>query len=392
MSREGASVLNFDLDDQQQMVRDMIRDFAVKEVEPIAAEIDETMEFPEATVRKLAELGIFGMTVPTEYGGQGMDHLSYMIVVEELSRVCASTGITVAAAISLGISPILNNGSQEQKMKWLPSLAAGEHLGAFGLTEPGAGSDAGSPRTTAVLEGNEWVINGTKQFITNAGHAGLITITAKTDPTARRGHGISAIVVPADTPGFKLGTKENKLGIRASETYELIFEDCHVSSSNLLGELNTGFPTFMRTLEGGRISIGAMALGIAQGAMDKAVPYSLEREQFGKPIAKFQAIGNMIADMATEIEAARHLVYNAARLKDAGRPYGKEAAMSKLYASEVAMRATSAAIQIHGGYGYTREYPVERYYRDAKLCEIGEGTSEIQRIVIARRVLEEYSR
>lgn len=385
-------MLNLEFNEQQQMIRDMIRDFALKEVEPIAAEIDETMEFPEATVQKLADLGILGMTVPEEYGGMGLDHLSYTIVVEELSRVCASTGITVAAAISLGIGPILANGSEEQKKKWLPELAAGKFLGAFGLTEPGAGSDAGSPATTAVLDGNEWVINGTKQFITNAGHSGLITITAKTDPQAGRGKGISAIVVPADSPGFKLGTKENKLGIRASETYELIFEDCRVPASNLIGELNTGFATFMRTLEGGRISIGAMALGIAQGALDKSAPYSLEREQFGKPIARHQAIGNMIADMATEIEAARHLVYNAARLKDAGRPFGKQAAMAKLFASEVASKAASQAIQIHGGYGYTREYPVERYYRDAKLCEIGEGTSEIQRIVIARKVLAEFAR
>ena len=384
-------VLNFELTEQQQMIRDMIRDFALKEVEPIAAAIDETMAFPEANIDKLAELGILGMTVPEEFGGLGMDHLSYTLVVEELSRVCASHGITVAAAISLGIGPILNNGSEEQKKKWLPDLAAGKFLGAFGLTEPGAGSDAGSPRTTAVLDGNEWVINGTKQFITNAAHAGLITITAKTDSEAGRGRGISAIVVPAGTTGFRLGTKEDKLGVRASETYELIFEDCRVPANNLVGELNTGFATFMRTLEGGRISIGAMALGIAQGAMDKAVPYALQREQFGRPIARHQAVGNMIADMATQIEAARHLVYNAARLKDAGRPYGKQAAMAKLFASETASKAASVAIQIHGGYGYTKEYPVERYYRDAKLCEIGEGTSEIQRIVIARKVLDEYS-
>ncbi|MCP4547795.1 MAG: acyl-CoA dehydrogenase [bacterium] len=382
--------MNFELNDNQRMIRDMIRDFAIKEVEPVAAELDESMGFPEEAIKKLAQLGILGMTVPPEYGGQGMDALSYSIVVEELSRVCASTGITVAAAISLGIGPILLNGNEEQKQKWLPDLAAGKSMGAFGLTEPGAGSDAGGCRTTAIREGDEFVVNGTKQFITNAGHASVITITAKTDPSARRGHGISAIVVPTDTPGFKLGTKENKLGIRASETYELIYEDCRVPVANLLGEQDTGFQTFMKTLEGGRISIGAMALGIAQGALDKAAVYAQEREQFGKPIAGFQAIGNMLADMATEIEAARHLVYNAARLKDAGRPFGKEASMAKLYASEVASRAASKAIQIHGGYGYTKEYPVERYYRDAKLCEIGEGTSEVQRIVIARQVLKEY--
>jgi len=383
--------LNLELNEQQQMIRDMIRDFALKEVEPIAAEIDESQEFPKANIDKLAQLGILGMTVPPEYGGQGMDHLSYTLVVEELSRVCASTGITIAAAISLGIGPILMDGSEEQKMKWLPDLAAGKYLSAFGLTEPGAGSDAGSPRTTAVHEGNEWVINGTKQINTNPTFSGLTTITAKSDPEAPRGHGISAIVVPTDAPGFSLGTKENKMGIRASDTRELIYEDCRVPAGNLIGALDTGFGTFMRTLEGGRISIGAMALGIAQGALDKAVPYAMEREQFGKPIAHHQAIGNMIADMGVEIEAARHLVYNAARLKDAGRPFGKEAAMAKLYASEVASRAASAAIQIHGGYGYTKEYPVERYYRDAKLCEIGEGTSEIQRIVIARHILKSFT-
>ena len=381
---------DFGLSEQHVMIREMIRDFAVKEVEPIAAEIDETMEFPKANIDKLAELGILGMTCPQEYGGQGLDTLSYTIVVEELSRVCASTGITIAAAIGLGIHPILMNGSEEQKRKWLPDLAAGKHLGAFGLTEPGAGSDAGGTKTTAVLDGNEWVINGVKQFITNAGHAGIITITAKTDPTAKRGHGISAIVVPTDTPGFSLGTKENKLGIRASDTWELIYEDCRVPASNLLGQMNTGFPTFMRTLEGGRISIGAMALGIAQGCLDKAVPYALEREQFGRPIARHQAVGNMLADIAVEVEAARHLIYHASRLRDAGKPYGKEAAMCKLFASEVASRAASRAIQVHGGYGYTKDYPVERYYRDAKLTEIGEGTSEIQRIVIARKLIEEY--
>ncbi len=386
----GNIVTNFDLSDEQKMIRDMVRDFAVKEVEPVAIELDEKAEFPKAAMDKLAELGILGMTVPVEYGGGGMDYLSYALVVEELSRVCASTGISVAAATSLGIGPILMNGTEEQKQQWLPKLAAGEYLGAFGLTEPGAGSDSGSTKTTATLDGDEWVINGQKQFITNATYAGLVTITARTDPDSQRSHGISAIVVPTDAPGYSLGTKENKLGIRASDTRELIFEDCRVPAANLLGEKDTGFPTFMKTLEGGRISIGAMALGIAQGALDKAAVYAQEREQFGKPIAKFQSIGNKLADMATEVSAARHLVYHAARLKDAGLPFGKEASMAKLYASEVASRVSSHAIQIHGGYGYSKEYHVERYYRDAKLCEIGEGTSEVQRIVIARKVLEEY--
>ncbi|MDP6418166.1 MAG: acyl-CoA dehydrogenase [Candidatus Krumholzibacteria bacterium] len=382
---------NFDLNDEQKMIRDMIRDFAVKEVEPIAAEIDESMEFPRENVDKLAQLGILGMTVPPEYGGGGMDTLSYSIVVEELSRVCASTGITVAAAVSLGITPILLNGNEEQKKKWLPDLASGKHLGAFGLTEPGAGSDSGGTRTTALLENGDWLINGSKQFITNATYAGLAIITARTDPGSQRSKGISAIVVPTDAPGYRLGTKENKLGIRASDTRELIFEDCRAPEENLLGEKDTGFVTFMKTLEGGRISIGAMALGIAQGSLDKAAVYAQEREQFGKPIASFQSIGNKLADMATEVEAARHLVYHASRLKDAGRSFAKEASMAKLFASEVASRAASQAIQIYGGYGYTKDYPVERYYRDAKLTEIGEGTSEIQRLVIARKVLEEYA-
>ncbi len=387
----GDIVTNFDLNDEQKMIRDMIRDFALKEVEPVAIELDEKAEYPKAAMDKLAQLGILGMIVPPEYGGGGMDYLSYALVVEELSRVCASTGISVAAATSLGIGPILMNGTEEQKQAWLPKLAAGEYLGAFGLTEPGAGSDSGSTKTTAVLDGDEWVINGQKQFITNATHAGLVTITARTDPSSQRSQGISAIVVPTDAPGYSLGSKENKLGIRASDTRELIFEDCRVPAANLLGEKDTGFPTFMKTLEGGRISIGAMALGIAQGSLDKAAVYAQEREQFGKAISKFQSIGNKLADMATEIHAARHLVYHAARLKDAGRPFGKEASMAKLYASEVASRCASHAIQIHGGYGYSREYQVERYYRDAKLCEIGEGTSEIQRIVIAREILKEYA-
>ncbi|MBC8366569.1 acyl-CoA dehydrogenase [bacterium] len=386
----GDIVTNFDLNDEQKMIRDMIRDFALKEVEPIAIELDEKAEYPKAAMDKLAQLGILGMTVPLEYGGGGMGYLSFALVVEELSRVCASTGISVAAAMGLGIAPILMNGTEEQKKEWLPKLATGEYLGAFGLTEPGAGSDSGATATTATLDGDEWVINGRKQFITNATYAGLVTITARTDPSSKRSQGISAIVVPTNAPGYSLGTKENKLGIRASDTRELIFEDCRVPAANLLGEKDTGFPTFMKTLEGGRISIGAMALGIAQGSLDKAAVYAQEREQFGQPISKFQSIGNKLADMATEIQAARHLVYHAARLRDAGLPFGKEASMGKLFASEVASRCASHAIQIHGGYGYSREYHVERYYRDAKLCEIGEGTSEIQRIVIARSVLEEY--
>lgn len=380
-------MLNFELTEEQRMLRETVRDFACKEVEPKAKQIDETQEFPVDTLKKMAELGLFGIPVPEEYGGAGSDNLSYIITVEELARVCGSTAITLAAHMSLGTYPILAHGSEAQKKKYLPALASGEKLGSFGLTEPDAGSDASGTKTTAIKNGNHYVINGNKIFITNAGYAGTFTITAVTDKAAKGAKGISAFILEKGFPGFSVGKKEDKLGLRGSDTRELIFEECRVPAENLLGKENDGFKVFMDTLDGGRISIGALALGIAQGAMDKSVAYSKERKQFGQFIGSFQAIQNMIADMAVEIEAARHLVYNAVRLKDAHQPYSKESAIAKLYASETAMRAAKNAIQIFGGYGYTKDYPVERYYRDAKLCEIGEGTSEIQRMVIARQVI-----
>lgn len=378
--------LNFDLTDEQKLIRDMVREFALKEVEPKAKEIDRTEEMPLETVKKMAELNLLGIPFPEEYGGAGGDTLSYIIAVEELSRVCGSTGLTLAAHVSLGTYPIFAFASEELRKKYVPPLASGKYLGAMGLTEPNAGSDVAAITTTAVRKGDFFILNGRKQFITNAGYAGSFVIAAVTDKS--KGHrGISAFVVERDTPGFSIGRKEEKLGLRGSDTRELIFEDCKVPAANLIGTEGEGFSYFMKTLDGGRISIGALGLGIAQGALDKSIPFVKERKQFGKPIGSFQAIQFMIADMAMEIEAARHLVYHAARLKDAGRPYSKESAIAKLFASEVAMRATDRAIQMHGGYGFTQEYPVERYFRDAKLCEIGEGTSEIQRLVIARHIL-----
>lgn len=377
-----------DLTEEQKMIRDMVREFALNEVEPIAAEIDENERFPEETVKKMAELNLMGIPWEEKYGGAGCDNLCYAIAVEEISRVCGSTGITLAAHISLGSFPIYAFGTEEQKKKYLVPLAKGEHIGAFGLTEANAGSDAKGTQTKAVLKGDKYILNGSKIFITNGGVAETLVVTAVTDKS-QGVHGISSFIIEKDFPGFSIGKKEEKLGLRGSDTVELVFEDCEVPKENLLGKEGEGFKQFMKTLDGGRVSIGAMALGIAQGALDKSIPYAKERTQFGKPIAKFQAIQWMIADMATEIEAARHLVYNAARLEDAGRPFAKESAMCKLFASEAAMRATKDAIQIHGGYGYTKDYPVERYYRDAKLCEIGEGTSEIQRIVISRKLLRD---
>jgi alkylation response protein AidB-like acyl-CoA dehydrogenase len=378
---------NLDLTEEQALIRNTIRDFATEKIEPIAAACDEQQKFPEETVQELGKLGILGITVPEEYGGAGGDQLSYILAVEELSRVDASHGLTLAAHVSLGMYPILTFGTEEQKKKYLPPLCDGRGLGTFGLTEPNAGSDAAATRTKAVLEGDQWIINGRKQFITNATYSLWPVITARTDSKIQGPRGISAFIVPVQSPGFHLGKKENKLGLRASDTRELIFEDCKIPKDNLLGELGQGFKIFMNTLDGGRISIAALALGIAQGALDKVIPYARERRQFDQPIGSFQSVSNMIADMATGIEAARHLTYHAARVKDAGKAHGQESAMAKLFASEVAMRATTKAVQIFGGYGYTKDYPVERYFRDAKLTEIGEGTSEIQRLVIARHLL-----
>lgn len=382
---------NFDLTEDQLAIRDNVRRFARERITPIAAEYDEEQKFPEETIKELCEMGIFGIGFPEEEGGSGFDALSYIIAVEELSRVDGSHGITLAAHCSLGVWPIYAFGTPAQKAKYMPKICSGEYLSSFGLTEPEAGSDAGGTRTTAVLDGDHWVLNGTKQFITNATFAGVLVCTAKTDKAAKGSHGISAFLVETDAPGFSLGKKENKLGLRASDTRELIFEDCRIPADALLGEEGRGFPIFMKTLDGGRISIAALSLGIAQGALDAAVPYAMERKQFGKPIADFQMIQSYLADMQTEVVAARHLTYHAARLKDLGRKHTIESAMAKYYASEVAMRVTTLAIQILGGYGYTKDYPVERYFRDAKLCQIGEGTSEVQKIVIARELCKMYA-
>ena len=373
------------LNEQQRMIRDMVREFAVSNVEPRAAEIDRNCRFPVETFQEMAEMGLMGLPVDEQYGGGGADYLSYALAVEELARVCASTALSFAAHTSLVVMPIFLFGSEAQKMKYLPDLCS-KKLGAYGLTEPNAGSDAGGTETTAVREGKEYNLNGTKIFITNANYAETFIATAVTEKGVGT-KGIRAFIFEKKTPGFSLGSKDEKLGMRGSDWGTLQFDHAKIPAENLIGEEGKGFKYFMQTLDNGRISIGALGVGIAQGALDKALRYAKERRQFGKAIAEFQAIQFMLADMAMEIEAARLLVYNAARLKLAGQPFSKEAAMAKLYASEVAMRATNHAIQIHGGYGYTKDFPVERYMRDAKLCEIGEGTSEIQRTVIARHIL-----
>jgi alkylation response protein AidB-like acyl-CoA dehydrogenase len=366
--------------------RARVRDFAEGEIEPKAKELDETAQFPFDTAKKLGEMGFLGMVVPEEYGGSGLDTVSYSIAVEELSRVCGSTGITVAAHNSLGVYPIYLFGNEEQKRKYIPDLASGKKLGTFGLTEPDAGSDAAGTKSTAVLDGDSYVVNGSKCFITNASVGETLVITAVTDKT--QGYkGISSFIAEKEMKGFSVGKKENKMGLRGSDTATLNFEDMRIPKENLLGKEGEGFKQFMITLDGGRISIGAMALGIAQGAYDKAIVYAKEREQFGRPISDFQAIQWKLADMATQLEAARHLIYHASELKDKGEKFIKESAMAKLFASEVGNFVTYQAIQIFGGYGYTSDYPVERYMRDVKLCEIGEGTSEIQRLVIARELL-----
>lgn len=378
--------MDFALNEEQEMFRRVVREFAEKEVAPRAAETDETGQFPWPIVEKMAALGLMGLPIPEEYGGAGADTLSFAIAVEEIARACGSTAITLAAHVSLACKPLLLFGSEEQKRKYLVPLAQGRWLGAFGLTEPGAGSDAGACKTTAYLDGDEWVINGQKCFITNGSIADVVLIAAVTDKSAGT-RGISNFIVPKGTPGFRPGRDEVKMGLRGSVTSELFFEDCRVPADHILGEPGQGFKQFLTTLDEGRISIGAMALGLAQAAFEASVRYSKERVQFGQPIAKFQAIQWMLVDTATELDAARLLVYRAAWLKDQGREFVKEAAMAKLFASEVAERACYRAIQIHGGYGYMREYGVERLYRDQRLCAIGEGTSEIQRLVIARQVL-----
>jgi hypothetical protein len=375
--------------ENQKMIRDLARSFAQDKVRPIAAACDESGDFPAATVREMGELGLLGLTVPEEFGGVGADTLSYALVVEELAKVCGSHALICAAHNSLGCGPIAGFGSPAQKSRWLPGAARGEYLLAFGLTEAGAGSDAGGTRTTAVRHGDDWLVNGSKMWITNAHQAGAVIITAVTDPVGGAGHGISAFIVPTGIAGFTVERKEDKLGVRASDTSPLTLVDVRLPADALLGTQGQGFRAFMQILDGGRISIAAMALGLAVGAYEAARSYAKTRVQFGRPIAANQAVQFMLADMATRIEASRLLTWEAARLKDAGRPHGREAGMAKLYASETAMFVTDRAIQILGGYGFTRDYPVERFYRDAKLCTIGEGTSEIQRLVIARSLLED---
>ncbi len=377
--------MKFQLTKEQEMVRKMVREFAENEIRPIAAEYDETQEFPWDTVKKMGELNLLGLIFPKEYGGAGVGYVSYAIAIEEISRVCGAHGITVAAHNSLCSNHIYLAGTEEQKREFLVPLAKGEKIGAWGLTEPAAGSDASEVETTAVLDGDEWVLNGSKIFITHGSVGDIAVVIAATDK-AKKHRGISSFIVEKGTPGFSAGTKENKLGLRASDTAEMVFEDCRIPKENLLGQLNRAFYDTMAVLDGGRISIGAMALGLAQGALDESIKYAKEREQFGRKIAKFQAIQWMIANMATEVEAARMLVYYAGWLKDHGMKVTKVSAMAKMYASEVGMRAATKAIQIHGGYGYTKDYPVERIFRDVKLTEIGEGTSEIQRLVIARHL------
>ncbi|MBS4538087.1 acyl-CoA dehydrogenase [Clostridium sp. D2Q-11] len=378
--------MNFSLTKEQEMIRKVMNDFAEKEVKPIAAEIDETERFPSETVEKMVKAEMMGIPFPKEYGGAGGDDLAYAIAIEELSKKCGTTGVILSAHTSLGAWPIYKYGTEEQKQKYLKPLAEGKLLGAFGLTEPNAGTDAAGQQTIAVLDGDHYLLNGSKVFITNGGKADIYIIMAMTDKS-KGTRGISAFIVEADYEGFKIGKKEDKLGIRASATTELIFENVRVPKENLLAAEGKGFKVAMTTLDGGRIGIAAQALGIAQGAMDETVKYVKEREQFGRPIAKFQGLQWMIAEMETKINAARHLVYNAACRKTAGLSYGKEAAMAKLYAAEVAMEVTTKAVQLHGGYGYTRDYPVERMMRDAKITEIYEGTSEVQKMVIAGNVL-----
>lgn len=375
--------MNFQLTEEQCLIREMVRAFAEAEVAPTAKERDEEEKFDrELMFDKLGELGLAGVVFPEEYGGAGADYISYAIAVEELSRVCASTGVTLSAHLSLCANPIYMFGTEEQKQKYLVPLAEGRMLGAFALTEPSAGSDAGGTKTTATLDGDEWVINGNKIFITNAGDAELYIVFARTDKEAQKHRGISAFIVEKDSPGFSFGKKEEKMGIRSSPTMELIFENCRIPKDNLLGVEGKGFSVAMKTLDGGRVGIAAQALGIAQGALDAAVEYVKERKQFDVPIASFQGVNFQLADMATQVEAARLLVYNAAYRASNGLSYSKESAMAKLMASETAMKVTTQSVQLHGGYGYTREFPVERMMRDAKITEIYEGTSEIQRLII----------
>jgi alkylation response protein AidB-like acyl-CoA dehydrogenase len=380
--------LDFQLNDEQLHLKKTVRDFAEREIAPNVMKWDEAGEFPLATIKELGRLGLLGMIFPAEYGGAGMGYIEYVTAVAELSRVDGSVGIIVAAHTSLCSNHIYVAGNDAQKKKYLPRLATGEHLGAWGLTEPSAGSDAGSARMTASRRKGGWVLNGTKTFITNGHYADVLVVLAVTDRAAHT-HGLSAFIIEKDMKGFRAGKKENKLGLRASDTAELIFEDCFVADENLVGKEGGGFIDAMRVLDGGRISIAALSLGMAEGAYGAALKYSKEREQFGKAISEFQAIQWKLADMATEIEAAKLLTFRAAAMKDAGMKTTLESSMAKLYASEVAVRCANEGVQIHGGYGFIKDYPAEKFYRDVKLCTIGEGTSEIQRLVIARQLLKD---
>jgi alkylation response protein AidB-like acyl-CoA dehydrogenase len=380
--------VDFQLSDEQQQLKKSVREFAEREIAPNVMTWDEACEFPQATIKELGKLGLLGTVFPTEYAGAGMGYVEYVIAIEELSRVDGSVGIIVAAHTSLCSNHIFLAGNEAQKKKYISKLATGEFVGAWGLTEPSSGSDASSARMTARRKGSDWVLNGTKTFCTNGHYADAMVAIAVTDRAAKT-HGLSAFIVEKGTKGFRPGKKENKLGLRASDTAEMIFEDCVVPGENLLGKEGDGFIDAMRVLDGGRISIAALSLGMAQGAYEAALKYSKERQQFGKAISDFQAIQWKLADMATEIDAARLLTMRAASMKDAGMKTTLESSMAKLYASEVAVRCANEGVQIHGGYGFIKDYPAEKFYRDVKLCTIGEGTSEIQRMVIARQLLKE---
>ena len=375
------------MNENQLMIAQMVRDFAEKEIRPHFMEWDESQEFPVHIFKKLGELGLMGVFIPEEYGGSGFSYFEYITVVAEIAKVCGSIGLSVAAHNSLCTGHIYYHGSEEQKKKYLPKLASAEWIGAWGLTETGTGSDAGGMNTTAVLEGDHWVLNGSKNFITHGKSGDVAVVIARTGEKGAT-NGTSAFIIEKGTPGFSAGKKENKMGMRASETCELIFNDCRIPKENLIGVVGEGFKQAMQILDGGRISIGALSLGIAKGAYEAALKYSKEREQFGQPISKFQSIAFKLADMATEIEAAELLLYQAAYLKNNKKKMTKESAIAKYYASEVAVRTANEAVQIFGGYGYTKDFPVEKFYRDAKLCTIGEGTSEIQKLVISREILK----
>ncbi len=378
--------MNFDLSEEQTLLRQTIREFAEREIAPGASARDEAARFPSELIPRMADLGLFGINIPQEYGGAGLDALGFTIIIEEVARFDGALALIIASHNSLCAGHILSFGNETQKQKYLPSLASGKKLGAWALTEPSSGSDAAALKTSATFNADHWILNGEKQFITQGSTAGVYVIMASTDRSQGK-RGISAFIVERETQGLNVCKVENKLGVRASDTASLRMEDVRVAKDNLLGDLNGAFDNLSRILQGGRVGIGAMAVGIARGAFEEALKYAEERKQFGKSIAEFEAIQWMLADMATEIDAARLLVQRAARLKDDGQPFSKAASEAKLYASEAAMRATTKAIQIHGGYGYLKDYPVERYFRDAKLCEIGEGTSEVQRMIIAKDLL-----